>query len=312
MSEHTVDVLINVFGKPHQTALSLLSLLRHSGAHIRHIYFQEERATAEYETKGHGLLLRHLGGRVVHFMPSIWLGSAPVDEERLLTDAEYRVAVRYQHGWEQSDAPYLFTMHNDVYVHGDVIGAMLGAIGKHTGIGQVGQCWWCPAWQNQLCSPERYAEFRPSYTFLMRLYAKGMDYTKRRAYNLGLRREFYENAWPLPECRLNEWAALINMEKARPATMPHGPAVPLGAFCTSGAKIGENWDQDVNLDTGVGWFRSMNHQQHTFAHYPIHDYLDHPKTGRDALESPELYVTLEVKALARLRKEFPEYIRTMQ
>lgn len=307
MAEKNVDVLINVFGKPHQTALSLLTLLRHCDARIRRIHFQEEAATAEYETKGHAPLLRYLGERVAHFQPSIWLGSTAVDEARLLADAEYRRSVRYQYGWEKSDAPYVFTVHNDVYVHGDIIGALLGAIGEHTGIGQIGQCWWCPARQNSLCSPEQYAEFRPSYAFLMRLYNKDMDYTKRRAYNLGLRPEFHENAWPLPECRLSEWAALINMEKARPATMPFGPAVPLGAFCVSGAKIGENWDRDVNLDTGVGWFRSMNLQGHSFAHYPIHDYLEHPKTGRDNLESPERYITAEVKALARLREEFSEY-----
>ena len=311
MAENGVDVLINVFGKPHQTALSLLTLLRCCNEHVRHIYFQEEAATAEYENKGHAPLLRYLGDRVIHFQSGIWLGSSAVDESRLTADATYRQSVRYQFGWEHSTAPYVFTVHNDVYVFGDIIGAMLLAMGEHTGIGQIGQCWWCPARQNELCSPESYAKFRPSYPFLMRLYNKDMDYTKRRAYNLGLRAEFHENAWPLPECRLNEWAALINMEKARPATMPFGRAVPLGAFCVSGAKIGENWDRDVNLDTGVGWFRSMNHQGHGFAHYPIHDYLEHLKTGRDALESPELYITAEIKALARLRQEFPEYAKSL-
>ena len=38
----------------------------------------------------------------------------------------------------------------------------------------------------------------------MKIYNKDMDYTQRRAYNLGFSEHYKENAWPLPECRLNE------------------------------------------------------------------------------------------------------------
>ena len=37
-----VSVAINVIGKPIQTALTLLSLVRHCGRHIDKIYFIEE------------------------------------------------------------------------------------------------------------------------------------------------------------------------------------------------------------------------------------------------------------------------------
>ena len=43
MKTRIVDVAINVFGKPAQTALTLFSLLAHSGRWIDRIYFVEER-----------------------------------------------------------------------------------------------------------------------------------------------------------------------------------------------------------------------------------------------------------------------------
>ena len=38
----TVDVAVNIFAKPFQTALSLLSLLKHSGEHVGVIWLQFE------------------------------------------------------------------------------------------------------------------------------------------------------------------------------------------------------------------------------------------------------------------------------
>ena len=312
LEPNSVDVLINVFGKPYQTALSLLSLLRHCDRHIRRIYFQEEALTAEYEKRGHADILDYLGARVVHHIPRYWIGSDPLDEERARQDAEYRLSVRYQHGWENCTASRALIIHNDIYVHGDIIAALDAGLGEHTGIGQIGQCWWCPAGQTGRCAPDRYREFKPSYTYLMRLYNQDMDYTKRRAYNLGLRAEFHRQAWPLPECRLNEWVAYVNMDKARPDTQPLGAGALFGAFYASGAKIGVNWDRPVNLDTAVMWFHDLNNLGHTFRHYPIAELVRHDKTGRDNLEAPEKYIKAEYRALARLKEEFPEFAAGLQ
>lgn len=309
MVSKPVDVLINVFGKPYQTALSLLSLLKHSGSHVRTIYFQEEPLTAEYERRSHRVLLEHLAGQVVHFRPRHWLGIDTTDEARLATDNGYRLSMRYQHGWEQSQNRFALTIHNDIEVFGDIIGELLQALDGATAIGQIGQCWWCPAHQEGLCSSERYTLFRPTYAQLLRLYNQDMDYARRRAYNLGLRKEFQDRAWPLPECRVNEWCALIDLDKARPDTQPFGPAAPLGVLYASGAHIGERRDRAVNLDTGVQWFRDMNHLGHSFRHFPIERLVRHPKTGTTDLDSPEQYFQAEMAALGRLRILFPDYAR---
>lgn len=42
----------------------------------------------------------------------------------------------------------------------------------------------------------------------------------------------------IPECRVNEWCMLVDIDKARPATQPYGKAAPVGALFASGAKTG--------------------------------------------------------------------------
>ena len=303
----SVDVFIGIFGKPYQTALSLLSLLRHSGEYIDRIYFLEEPATPEMERHDHRRLLEYLGDRVIRFMPAHWLGPEVVDEKRILHDEAYRLSVRYQYGWEQSDKTFALIIHNDIEVTGDIVGELLGNIGEATAIGGIGQCWWCPAGQKGLCSPTTYESYRPDYEELMRLYREDVDLTSRRAYHLGLRSEFHDRAWPLPECRLNEWGVLLNLDKARPATLPLGPAAPYGAIFASGAKIGPNRDQDVELDIGVSWFRDMTHLGHTFAHYPVERFITHARQGHCALFDPELYIRKELEAKLLLLKHYPEY-----
>ena len=308
-NDSKVDVLINVFSKPYQTALSLLTLLRHSGEHIDKIYFHEERYVSEFERKRHEPLLEYLGARVVYYLLPEWLSSNVIDEKRLKEDPDYRFSIRYQYGWEQTDKKFVLLVHNDIQVTCDIVGEFLDNIGEATAIGEIGQCWWCPAGQNGLCSSERYTEYRPSYDELMRIYNENMDYTQRRAYNLGLREEMRADPWPLPECRVNEWSMLVNMEKARSVTHPFGPAVPLGAFFASGSKIGENWDEDVSLDTGVQWFRQLNLMGHNFADYPIENCIIHDRRGRVALLTPEKYVLNEISAKNKLMKDFPEFFK---
>ncbi len=302
-----VDVLINVFGKPHQTALALLSLLRWSGPRINRVYFHEEPCTSEFERKNHASLLAYLGDRVERFAVPLWLGTETTDEERLRRDETYRLSMRYQYGWERTEKKYALIIHNDIEVMADVVGELLSGIQGAAAIGEIGQCWWCPAGQGGLCSREEYAAFRPKYHQLMHLYNTGMDYKNRRAYNLGLRREFWEKPWPLPECRVNEWCMLVDMEQARPATMPFGPAAPLGALFASGAKIGEDWEDTVNLDTGVQWFRDMNHLGFSFRHCPIEQCIRHDRRGNVALSQAELYIKNEITAKETLRREYPEF-----
>ena len=308
-AEKSVDVLINVFSKPYQTALALLSLLRRSGQYIDTIYFHQEPCTSEFEKRGHERLLARLGDQVRLFMPKYWLGRDATEEQRLTQDAEYRLSMRYQYGWEQTDKQYVLIMHNDLEVIADPVTALMGVIGDATAAGEIGQCWWCPAGQQELCSSERYTEFRPKYHQLMYIYNQSMDYQNRRAYNLGLRQEYWTQPWPLPECRVNEWCMLVDMHKARSATLPFGTAAPIGCRFVSGSKIGEKWDEDVCLDTSVQWFRDMCLQGHSFAHYPVERCIVHDRKGAVALHSPEVYVKNEIRAKERLAQDYPEYFQ---
>ncbi|MBI9110718.1 hypothetical protein [Maridesulfovibrio ferrireducens] len=307
MQKKTVDVIINVFGKPHQTALSLLSLLEQSGQHVNKIYFQEEPCTSEFEKNDHTKIIQFLNDKIIYFKPKYWNGIEPTDIEKLSTDRDYLLSMRYQHGWENSKSEYILTIHNDIDVKADVAGNLLSVIGDNVGAGEVGQCWWCPAFQNGLCDSSRYMSFKPSYSYLMKIYNKNFDPKKRRAYCLGLSDQFHENAWPLPECRLNEWCALINIDKARKETMPFGKAAPIGALISSGAFIGENRDQPVCLDTGVQWFRDMVLAGYSFANYDVNQDIDHDRRGNAALGAPELYVKAEIVALHKIKDRYPEF-----
>lgn len=307
-----VDVVINVFGKVYQTALSLLTLTEHCGQHINKIFFQEEPLTAEYERRTHAKTLEYFSGLIEHFIPRYWNGIDPTDLGRAAEDEDYLLSIRYQGGWSRTESSLLLTIHNDIDVRADVVSNLKGVLGEHTGVGEIGQCWWCPAFQNGLCDSERYTSFKPSYAYLMKIYNKDMDYTQRRAYNLGLSDQFKKNAWPLPECRLNEWCALINMDKARTDTMPAGECAPFGARMPSGACIGKNWDRPVCLDVGVQWFRDMLHRGHTFGHYDVNKDMVHDKRGSVKLDSAEAYVKAEMEALVQIRKRFPDFYAFMQ
>lgn len=311
MNANKVDVLIHVFAKPFQTALSLLSLLRCSGEHIDKIYFHEEPYTSEFERKNHEALLNYLGDRIIHYPVPEWIGGKMADVTKIHSDEAYRLSLRYQYGFEHTQKKYALLIHNDILVTTDPLGPMLEQIGEATAIGEIGQCWWCPAGQGGLCSSKNYTSYRPSYDELMRIYNEGMDYTQRRAYNHGLNDELRTQPWPLPECRVNEWCMLINIEKAKPDTLPLGRAMPIGAHLPSGARIGENWDEDVLLDTGVKWFYDLNHLGHSFADFPIEDYIVHDRRGTVALGDAELYIRNEIMAKARLAKEYPDFYRLM-
>ena len=304
-----VDVLINVFSKPYQTALALLTLLQHSGEHIDKIYFHEEPAHSLFERNGHSKLIRYLSEKIVHYIPQYWITNEESDPSRLMEE-KYRLSVRYQYGFEKSDKKYVLFMHNDAYAKADVVAFLLHEIGDYSGVGQIGQCWWCPAAQNKLCQPESYLACRPDFQSLNALYTDGFHPLERRAYHYGWGEQFKKYPWPLPECRLNEWCALVDREKTRPHTLPLGKAVPLGMQVPSGACIGENFDEPVNLDTGVQWFRDLSHQGHKFKHVNIYDHVEHAKKGRDALLGPEKYVLAEMTAKSLLESCFPDFMRS--
>ncbi|WP_045211690.1 hypothetical protein [Desulfonatronovibrio magnus] len=287
------DCIINVCQKPFQTALTLYSLLKHSGKHIDKIYFIEENVQrAGYVPVDHSLVMSELEDRIVYFQPKHFFYRSTINTS-YLKDQQYRHSIRYQYGWEKSDKKFIFLTHNDCYYKGDVIGLLLESIGNNIAAGEVGQCWNCPARQLSKCQPENYQDYRPSLDELKQIYAaKGI---KKRPYDVPrFGHEFREKPWPLPECRVSEWAALINLKKARKITIPYGRAFPLGAFRLAGANI---------LDTGVAWFRDISHMGFKCVHVNLRDHFQHFK-GHKALDNEDIYTQKEEKALKILGKEF--------
>lgn len=307
----TVDVAVNIFAKPFQTALSLLSLLKHSGEHVGVIWLQFEPYGSRHDIISPYYIGRYLreelGERCQVFQPNFWLAREAVDPTRL-DDPDYRLGIRYQYAIEHSRSRKLFLMHNDVLVLRDILGDMLREMGGAFAVGAVGQCWNCPARCEELtrevmghgaCGPLRYTEFRPEYEALCRLYAlarqRGIFV---RPYDEGFAGMFDSQPWPLPECRVSEWACLLDLEKIRPFCTPWGPALTPGAFRRCGTE---------NLDTGVAWFRDMHALGLRARHFELTRYLKHwVGTGN---KTPRRYALAELNALELLQRQYPQYLQ---
>lgn len=290
---NSVDVAISVYGKPHITAVTLLSLLRQSGQWIDTIYFIEEREQPEH-TDLSWLKMLLTPYKVVYYSPWVNYGYRNMNESPrryLLSLPLFRHSLRYQYAWEKTDKSRLFITHNDVLYKADLVGAYLDHIGDTIGIGKVGQCWNCPAFKESLCDGDRYASHRPSKEEVVKLYDRHGD-PRGGSYRKQLDKQ---GSWPLPECRLNEYACLVNMEKARPATQPYGNAQPFGFF--------------GNIDTGSDWFHEVSHQGFSVTNfdydpYATHSWVNALNNGHRALADRSIYDTEEAIARQYLETEF--------
>ena len=238
-----VDVIVNVYGKPYQTAVSLWSLMKFSEKHIGKIYVILEKKQPEGFDE---TLLRKLliGLPIEIYTPPFFFGwwegrRKGLINQILLWFKSYRNSIRYQYAWEKSKSPFLFLMHNDMLIFDDLIGHYMSKIGPHAGIGQIGQCWNCPAFGTH-CDGDRYWDYRPTPQEVVDLYASRPE---GRAIVHGLV-GLDQKSWPMPECRLNEHAALIQMSLARPVTSPIGHVQPIGI--------------KNQLDNGIRWFHDMS------------------------------------------------------
>ncbi|MBX9782836.1 MAG: hypothetical protein K2X48_05995 [Chitinophagaceae bacterium] len=236
-----IDVVINVYGKPYQTLCTLKSLMQHSGQHIDKIYFIEEREQPYMEKVS---WVAKQFKNVVHYVPKRY---AFMQADIKFQKKSRRYTIRYQYGIEQSDKTFVFITHNDVLYTGDIIGEMLEQIGTNAGIGQIGQCWNCPASAKGYCNGETYHNYKPSYEEVVAL----INNTPSPRTSL----QFIDKNFPtpLPECRLNEWACMINREIVLKECKPIGDGPLFGLY-------------DI-IDLGVGWFRDMNLKGYSFKNY---------------------------------------------
>lgn len=305
-----VDVAVNIFAKPYQTALSVLSLLRQSSVNVGTIWLQYEPMGSRYDKVSPYVVAKYLK-EVLDWpcrvsQPEHWLALEAPDMARL-DDPAYRLSIRYQNAFEHSESRKLLLMHNDVYVFGDALGEMLAAMGDAFAIGQLGQCWNCPAHADKVvqdvmgrpaCTPERYEEFRPDAAELRRLYSRARELgVFVRPYEVCFTEYFDQQPWPLPECRVNEWFCLLDLEKTRPHCAPFGPVLPPGAYGACGS---------YNLDIAVPWFRAMHALGFRARHFDHTRYLRHwVGTGK---MSASRYTMAEDNARKLLEKEFPDYM----
>lgn len=310
-----VDVALNVFAKPYQTSLAVLSLLKQSGLHIGKIWFQFEPVASRLDKVPPYCIFEYLREKGLAdceaSQPDYWLDLNSVTAEDL-RDPRKRSGVRYQTAFENSSARLLFFIHNDVFFFKDLLGALKDNMGEAFIIGQLGQCWNCPASKGELtrdllgrepCSPDSYLDFRPDYPELVELYRKAREKgIFIRPYDEdGFTDEFHRCPWPLPECRVNEWAALVNLEKTRLLSAPFGTAFPPGAYRNCG---------QYNLDIMVAWFRDMHQQGLTAKNFNIAPYLKHWRgTGNN---TDLRYSKCEGNALNILNKHFYPYIEWLQ
>ena len=280
-----VDVAINYFGKPYQTLLTIESLLEHSDRHLDLIYLikepQQPRADEDM-----ALLTRAFAGRLVVFTPARYLGWGTTSLRSVRKDAELRRSVRYQYALEETDKRYLFVTHNDVLYTADLVGELLHAIktGPHAGAGSVGQCWNCPAAAAGLCHGDRYAHLKLSY-FAAILLTLRFRSPRTHPWRIDPRRPL-----PLPECRLNEFACLLDVGMYRRETMPWGSSPPFGFY-------------DRGVDMGCAWFRAMIREGHTFANVQTGEYCIHD-AGHPDLFDPGRYERKENAARDLLAERY--------
>jgi hypothetical protein len=303
-----IDVAINVFSKPYQTARSVLSLLRFSGQHIEKIYMQFDGPNPS-ERLSVQPLVEYLGDRAVAFTPKLFL-YCNIPNPELFANDEIRHSLRYQYAFEHSDKTHLLVIHNDILVKRDIAGFLREHVGDAIAVGHIGQCWNCPASHQDVmhaagldipaCSSDSYERFRPDGKTLLALYRKAEEMGKHiRGYHDFLAADslYAENGTPPPECRVNEWCCLVNRTMSNQVTVPAGDIVPFGAFTCLG---------DWLLDTSVTWFRDVIRRGYRARHVDLYGHILH--YWGHVKNSGKIYRDAEYDARLTLEKFFPDFV----
>ncbi|SME87850.1 hypothetical protein [Desulfovibrio gilichinskyi] len=297
-SQHfSVDVCVNVLGKPYQTALSILSLLKYSATHISKIYIILEKNNKASHVKQIKSLLDHLKVDIVYYTPKNWYWVYPLDR-RGFKQEDIRDGLRYQFAFENSDSKLIYVMHNDVVHYTDVLQIYHSAIKGHIAVGNIGMCHNCPAFWSKKCSKDKYMSYQPRIDELRKIYNEADPPSGWKGFMYHLEdfcEEFRENPWPLPCCRVNEFSCLIDLDKYRSTTTPYGDCHPFGAYGSCGGyllDIGCNWFHDVHLRGFT--CKNITLSQSEFIHIG----------GHSAMFSKDLYFQNELRAYQELKSHF--------
>ncbi|GLU52889.1 hypothetical protein [Dyadobacter frigoris] len=292
LRNNSVDVAIQMHGKPLMTAVAISSLLKNSGRWINKIYLIEERQQP-FCANGK-FIARHYPDKVIRYRPYLFHGLLPANK-LFFKWQFYRNSVRYQYAFENSDRKYLYIIHNDVLFHDDILGMYLNHIecGSYAGVGPIGMCWNCPAHSSGHCSSDNYLNYRPTTLEFSEL-AQKYHAPRKEIYDLF---KYDEGNWPLPECRLNEWSALIDREQTAPYQFPYYKDILFG---------------QMDLDTAVRWFHHMNNHGLQFKNVPLGSHATHVWTGREGeansgmstMNNQELYFRAEKMSYQKLISDY--------
>jgi hypothetical protein len=293
-----IDVSVCLYGKPYHTALAIKSLLKHCQKHIDKIYVTVEKKQPQNDTDSHIVLKDLLKDIdcIEYFYPKEFYNLRILNKESLINNQEERYSVPYQYVLEKSDKDFVFVMHNDCLFHGDMIGHMIDIINNSkeplTGVGPIGQCWNCPAAFAKLCNGAIYDQFKPSQEEALRL----INEYKIPVYHITERLISEGRYYPMPECRLNEYASLINTQIYRETSLPLGKNVTY-----AGAWGGCDW--------GTVWFYEMVNQGFKFKHVTLEEFATHAPfnpvgNGISAYSRKDLYFQSEEKAKNHLKETF--------
>jgi len=265
-----VDVVINVYGKPWQTLCTLKSLMKHSSKHIDKIFLIKEKSQPYNEKID--WIYSYFDNLIVYTPSNYNFITRNIN----ITNDSDRYGVRYQYGFENSDKDYVFITHNDVLYTDDIIGDMINLIGDSVGIGEIGQCWNCPAKNANLCNGDKFYKWNPTYKDVVSL---KLPHIRTNIQNIDR-----INPKPMPECRLNEWACLINREISNKETYPNGNTPLFGLY---------------GIDMGDLWFKSLHLKDYKFVDYRknfIHSYWSELSNGHQTQLNKDLYDKSEKNA----------------
>jgi len=259
-----IDVAMMVYGKPYQTAVALHSLYKYSGHLINKIYVTFEK-TQPFNSSTE-LVKELLQGLPVEYNVSKYqFGPRDLSKgfiQRLkFYIPSYRKSVKYQHAFEASRSKYLFILHNDMLFYDDLLTYYLSKIGPDIAVGPIGQCYNCPA-QFKFCDSNKYFDYRPNAKEIEKLY-EGFHNQRpviQKVIGDG------KMGWPLPECRLNEFAVLFNRKKMQRMTIPFGFVRPFGIH--------------NNIDFGIPWFRDVSLRGIKFNNVDFDEFATHSWTNK--------------------------------
>lgn len=281
-----VDVCVNVFGKPYQTLVTLKSLIENCGENIDKIYYVEEVSQPQgYDFE---IIKNNLGYKnIERYVPKHHLFIGNSDKFKALVDPNYRLSLRYQYGLEKTNKKYLLIIHNDILFTDNIVSELISNIGDCFTIGDIGQCWNCPLKKENICDGDLLEENIEKKISFEEILSHINKHPSSRTATHGRRFIDKSRPLPLPECRVNEWCALIDVEKYRKESVPNGDVHPFGGY--------------FGIDLADIWFKEMVHKGYKFKHYNIyksctHAFFSEVGHGHSALFNKKMYDSDEERA----------------